>query len=835
MIPQIVRTLMNWFPGRSQQHCSVVSTPLFFAKNSGGFCQHLPAKFFIPQRLTPDSGDLLSESMIQAKESTGSLEIWDVLAAIPTAPEARCIAVIGRSGSGKTTLLEYLHYIYEGNYYKQIHSGIPILMPLRLCLRDIQQMIQSDRSPSLLELIAPSASPEQRKKFESHFQRGEYLVMFDGLDRVNSWEHDNNNHRKKNPIVRWLDRQIQTYATTPFIITSRPRAYEMNPLHNVGMVLELQPFNNRQIQQFLHTWYQFNGRQPRSNFSRRSEPDDQLLEDRIAPLLTQIKSVQSVADMAANPLLLKAIAVVYNTQGQIPSRRVELYGALCDVLLTDKFISSSVHPSQIESEKKSFLQKLALGLMQQKASQFTGQTLRNLLGDRVELFDRENFGGLLQEIKPGVYEFTHPSFQEYLAGVEAKESQQEELLIKNIQDPWWHETIKFYTAISDRTAVIQAALSDPATLNLADACLRENLNIPVTLKAEFQLTLATALDSSKPTIVQSAAKIRLQQRCQELLSRHGSVAIDLDYITNAEYQLFIDDKRKVGQSRQPDHWPNKRFAPGEARSPIAGVRGSDAEEFCEWLTQQYAGYGIRFRLPTLAEVQTYPATENHLGAWCYDEKDKAIAGVCPQLWQQWQEKIAIALEDDLDRLRRHQTALKLDLTRNLTRSIALQLARLQKERLIHKLEGQFQKGISHDLVKNLNHIHELVFGLGNVDNFHQIREFALRVSKVRQLFALRKMLRVAPIEIETIRESFLLIYICFLSLDRHHRFSTKNSTQPNTQNSNLCNISAKKSNYYQQKKHEALNLYAFFILIYERHFHDFPAFEGIRIVKDTVE
>jgi energy-coupling factor transporter ATP-binding protein EcfA2 len=832
MLPQIVRTLMNWFPGRSEQHSSVISIPAFLAKNAGGFCQHLPAKFFIPQRLTPDSGDLLSESMIQAKESTGSLEIWDVLAAMSTAPEARCIAVIGRPGSGKTTLLEYLHQIYEGNYHKQIHSGVPNLIPLRFCLRDIQQMIQSDRSPSLLELITPEASPQQRKKFETHFQRGQYLVMFDGLDQVNSWETHNNNTSKKLQVIRWIDRQMQTYAATPFIITSRPRAYELNPLQNVGIVLELQPLNDRQIQQFLQTWYQLNLRQTRSNFSRSIETDEQVPVDRIAQLLTQIKSVRSVGEMATNPLLLKAIALVYDTQGQIPSRRVKLYQALCDVLLTDKSLSSSVNQSQILSAKKDFLQKLALGLMQQKASQFTGNKLRKLLGDNVELFAKiENFGGLLQEIKPGVYEFTHLSFQEYFAGVAIKESQQEELLIKNIQDPWWHETIKFYTAISETNTVIQAALSDPATLNLADACLRENLTIPGNLKAEFQLTLATALDSSNPMIVQSAAKIRLKQRCQELLNRPESVAIDLGYITNAEYQLFIDDQRKVGQSRQPDHWPNKRFAPGKARSAIAGVRGSDAEEFCEWLTQQYAGFGIRFRLPTLAEVQADPATEKHLGAWCYDEKDKAIAGVSPELWQQWQEKIAIALEDDLDRLRRQQQALKLDLTRDLTRSIALQLARSQKKQLIHQLDQQFQKGISHDMVKNLNHIHELVFGLGNVDNFYQIRDFALKVSKFRQLFALRKMSRITQIEIETIREYFLLIYICFFSLDRHYRLLKKESRSPTTQ----IKIYDRNKTYYQQKKNEALNLYAFFMLIYERHLHEFPAFEGIRIVKDQVE
>ena len=75
----------------------------FFPRNYQGFRYHPSGDFFVPQRLTPESGDLLSESMIQAKESTKSLEIWDVLGAMPTDSSARCIAVIviGSPGSGK--------------------------------------------------------------------------------------------------------------------------------------------------------------------------------------------------------------------------------------------------------------------------------------------------------------------------------------------------------------------------------------------------------------------------------------------------------------------------------------------------------------------------------------------------------------------------------------------------------------------------------------------------------------------------------------------------------------------------------------------------------------
>ncbi|MDY6782228.1 MAG: SUMF1/EgtB/PvdO family nonheme iron enzyme [Cyanobacteriota bacterium] len=86
------------------------------------------------------------------------------------------------------------------------------------------------------------------------------------------------------------------------------------------------------------------------------------------------------------------------------------------------------------------------------------------------------------------------------------------------------------------------------------------------------------------------------------------VEIDTNYITCAEYQLFIDEKRAAGENRQPDHWKSYRFPPGDARKPIAGVRATDAEEFCEWLTQQHAELGVKYRLPTSREVEENPAS-----------------------------------------------------------------------------------------------------------------------------------------------------------------------------------------------------------------------------------
>lgn len=75
--------------------------------------------------------------------------------------------------------------------------------------------------------------------------------------------------------------------------------------------------------------------------------------------------------------------------------------------------------------------------------------------------------------------------------------------------------------------------------------------------------------------------------------------IDDTLITCAEYQLFIDEMRDQRKYYQPDHWVSYQFPEGQARNPILGVRHSDATEFCNWLHIKYETW--LFRLPTKEE------------------------------------------------------------------------------------------------------------------------------------------------------------------------------------------------------------------------------------------
>jgi len=119
-----------------------------------------------------------------------------------------------------------------------------------------------------------------------------------------------------------------------------------------------------------------------------------------------------------------------------------------------------------------------------------------------------------------------------------------------------------------------------------------------------------------------AAGIDLQKRLKSLRRIDDETReIDENFISCAEYQLFLDDAQTKGKFYQPDHWAAYRFAKGFAKQPVVGMRARDAEAFCEWLNNKLKNE-VKYRLPTLAEAQKFPPQVNGLATWCKGSGDK---------------------------------------------------------------------------------------------------------------------------------------------------------------------------------------------------------------------
>jgi hypothetical protein len=700
-------------------------------------------------------------------------------------------------------------------------------------LRDVRGTISSDRPPDLATLIEQQESIKKLNPqgwFKWNLDRGKCLVMLDGLDEV-----ADESQRQK--VSQWIDRQMQNYPKTPFLLTSRPFGYRSAPLAQVGTVLEVKPFSLREMKQFVHSWYLQN------EIMSRLGKEDRGVRDSAArqaeDLIARIQNASTLAEMALNPLLLTMIATVHRFRGALPGRRVELYHEICDVLLGRRQDAKGMADTLTATQKKVVLQVLALGLMKQKTREFSPALGVKLIQDKLRdiggyetnaaqfLKQIENTTGLLVEREQGVYEFAHKSFQEYLAAVELTNPNQSEILNGKMQDAWWDETIRLYAAQADASHLVEESLQDATitALMLAYDCVEQGLSIRPEVRQALEDKLDKGLESFNADLFKLAAEVKLARRLKNLIRIDEKTRIDSSLITCAEYQLFIDENRKKDNHLQPDHWQNYRFSVGTSAKPIVGVRSSDAEEFCKWLTDRDTTK--QYRLLTPVEAENHPLSFQSIGYWCGLKHSNSIAGIEQQDWEDWSRIFGGAFKNDIDfnftrnfdLIREPNLDTKLDrpdvldlnLSNNIIRDLALELSIK-----LNTLDAELARDLALELERNLSR-----------DDTRDLDRSLARVLALDRDRDRRNKWR------SHIRPSLLILTLLLNFLLRIYLETEKKKNKIWVRESKLKINKSLRQKYFQQRD-AVYAIYKFCILVEERQIGNLPAWEGIRIVGEQI-
>ena len=367
----------------------------------------------------------------------------------------RMLLIIGEAGAGKTTLLKYYALCAFDTCKKLGFSGSinVFYLPLRDLIRSNNGAYDSLQA-NLSNWSKKHHQYVKEELFNEWLKNKTSLILLDGLDEISDT-------KERKEVCLWIDNAWNGISKAYFVVTSRLTGYnrdegiELEADYERADVLD---FSAEQQKVFLTNWF---------TAAVLKEPCEKGAKELTDTMIAHINAEKNkeLRKLAAIPLILQIMAILWKERDYIPKSRVKLYDAVIDYLLEVRDEKKELKPLLSAAEARVVLCPISFWmqaeLLKDRAEK---KEMQIKMQESLDTLDNPPSAATFCDYmikRAGLfvsygndYGFKHKTFREYLASIVLvkkvlRNPDELDVVVSAFGHDWWDEPIKFFIAQGD--------------------------------------------------------------------------------------------------------------------------------------------------------------------------------------------------------------------------------------------------------------------------------------------------------------------------------------------------------------------------------------------------